>query len=627
MVDQSTVVKVVVGALGAMYLDAKYFLGHDLNGIRSVLVSRRNVTNREAADTCNNFYVIEEHCKTRPDAVMLVYGTKQWTYAQSMTEILRWANYYISLGLEKNDLVALNFTNKAAFVFAFCGAWAAGVTPALINFNLIDNALAHCVKVSTAKVMIFDDEALAAVSTAKDLLPGVRLICHKEQTAGADFCENISFQETLSRQPLSRPPNSRRSGQKMTSAAALIYTSGSTGLPKAAVVPWAKYGSSAVASSGLIGIKQSDRFFTCMPLYHGTANILGFGSCLATGATFCLGHRFSNKTFWPDVRQTKATIIQYVGEVCRYLLAAPPSKLDTQHSVRMAYGNGMRPDVWERFRQRFGIETICEFYASTEGVGGSFNHNSNSLGAGAVGKLGKLGRTLNPAVAIVQVDLDTELEKRDPKTGICIQSPAGQPGELMYMLEEGNAEKSFVGYFGNQKASDSKLVRDVVKKGDLYMRMGDLMSIDADGFTYFHDRLGDTFWWMGDKVSTTEVAVAIGSFPGIAEANVYGVQLPNHDGRAGCAAVNLDPATPINWQHLGAHVSKALPKYAVPLFVRVCEQMASTGNYKQQKVGLRNEGVDHSKVGQDRLLWFKDGTYTEFAPQDWQALVAGKARL
>ncbi|BFZ55408.1 long-chain fatty acid transporter fat1 [Savitreella phatthalungensis] len=623
MVDQSSVIKALVAGLGVMYVDAKYFVGHDLNGVRSILRARRNVASREAADVCNNFYVIEDHLKSRPDAVMLVYGSREWTYKQAMTEILRWANYLISLDLKSGDLVALNFTNRPAFVFAFCGAWAAGVVPALINFNLVDNALAHCVKVSTAKVMIFDDEAAKNVSTAKDLLPGVKFICYSED-ARADFAENITAAD-LSRQPLSRPPNSRRGGQKMTSPAALIYTSGSTGLPKAAIVPWAKYGSSAVASSGLIGITQSDRFYTCMPLYHGTANILGFGSCLAVGATFCLGHRFSNKTFWPEVRQTRATIIQYVGEVCRYLLAVPPSPLDGQHNVRMAYGNGMRPDVWERFRQRFKIPTITEFYASTEGVGGSFNHNSNSLGAGAVGKLGSLGRALSQSYAIVKVDTDTEELVRD-KNGLCVLCGPGEPGELMYVLEEGNAERAFVGYFGNQKASDSKLIRNVAKKGDLYMRMGDLMSVDADGFTYFHDRLGDTFRWKGENVSTTEVAEAIGSFPGIAEANVYGVQLPNHDGRAGCAAVDLDPSTKVDWEKLGQHVAKALPKYAVPLFVRIT-RMQSTGNYKQQKVGLRNEGVDHSKCGGDQIKWFKNGRYVDFEPRDWQALVAGQAKL
>lgn len=446
-----------------------------------------SVAKKEKADRANVYYYVEDHLKSTPDKVFIVYEGQNWTYRQAMDEIHRRANYFLSLGIEKHEIVALNFTNKPAFVWAYFGLWAIGATPAFLNYNLADAPLLHCLKVSTARYLLFDDEVAANVSTIKDQLASVPItaICHKE-AAGVDWATNIGPAD-FARQSTAQPPVARRNKQKVTDPAHLIYTSGSTGLPKAAIVPWSKYCSGVKASSGIVGLNASDRFYSCMPLYHATAAILGLGSCLMVGATFIIGHKFSNKTFWKDVSDNDATAIQYVGEVCRFLCLAPESPYERKHRVRLAYGNGMRPDVWERFRSRFGISEICEFYASTEGVGGSFNTNTNSFGAGAVGRAGKLARALAANQLNVKISLDTEKPLRDAK-GLCIPAEKGEPGELLYMVEQGVPERSFVGYFGNKKASESKLLRDVKKKGDTYMRTGDLVSVDHDGFIYFIDR-------------------------------------------------------------------------------------------------------------------------------------------
>lgn len=102
-----------------------------------------------------------------------------------------------------------------------------------------------------------------------------------------------------------------------------------------------------------------------MPLYHATALLLGFNMMIRAKGTLVLGHKFSAQTFWDEVRDSKATCIGYVGEMCRYLLSAPPTEKDRVHNVRLAFGNGMRPEVWNRFRHRFGIDTIAELYAAT----------------------------------------------------------------------------------------------------------------------------------------------------------------------------------------------------------------------------------------------------------------------
>jgi acyl-CoA synthetase (AMP-forming)/AMP-acid ligase II len=248
-----------------------------------------------------------------------------------------------------------------------------------------------------------------------------------------------------------------------------------------------------------------------MPLYHTSAAILGFLSMLSSGRTLVIGRKFSTKTFWKDVRDSDATIIQYVGETCRYLLAAAPQRdpetgenLDTKHKVRMAFGNGLRPDVWDRFKKRFGIAAISEFYASTEGIGGTWNLSHNDFSSGAVGRNGVLLQILlGGSLAIVEVDWSTELPFRDSKTGLCKRVAQGKPGELLYKLDETDIKKTFQGYYNNKDATEGKIVRNVLRKGDAYYRTGDIIVSDADGRWYFNDRIGDTFRWKSENVSTS----------------------------------------------------------------------------------------------------------------------------
>lgn len=204
----------------------------------------------------------------------------------------------------------------------------------------------------------------------------------------------------------------------------------------------------------------------------------------------------------------------------------------------------------------------------------------------------------------------------------------GAAGEMLYALDAADIGKLFQGYFNQEKSTNSKIMRDVFVKGDAYFRTGDLISWDGER-TFFNDRIGDTFRWKSENVSTNEVAEALGTHPIVQEANVYGVSLPHHDGRAGCVALVLgqepDAAA---LQDLASHVKTKLPKYAVPLFLRVIKgQMEITGTNKFQKVKVRDEGVDHSKVGDDRLFWMKDGTYVEFERRDWEDMNGGRVKL
>ena len=337
--------------------------------------------------------------------------------------------------------------------------------------------------------------------------------------------------------------------------------------------------------------------------------------------------------------ETKATVIQYVGETLRYLLAAPPSPDDkTKHNVRMAFGNGLRADVWDKFRNRFGVDTIAEFYGATEGVGGTFSFSRNTFSSGAMGQMGALSSLISSRrTKVVQVDWDTEAPYRDPKTGFCVALPKGQIGELITLLEAEDISARFQGYHNNPEASSKKILLDVFSKGDAWYRTGDVIRIDSENRIYFSDRIGDTFRWKSENVSTAEVGDVLGHHRLVLEANVYGVQVPGHEGRAGCAAVLLTPESLLPsgevkediLESLATWCMNSLPKYSVPLFLRIVKEVVATGNNKQQKTGLRKEGIDPNLITSDRMYWLKPGSmkYEPFGRAEWDGLGARKVKL
>jgi acyl-CoA synthetase (AMP-forming)/AMP-acid ligase II len=437
--------------------------------------------------------------------------------------------------------------------------------------------------------------------------------------------------------------------------------SGTTGHPKACPFESRRAGGLAggrIRSLDLEPGPNGDRWYVCMPLYHGTGCTTAV-SCMLSGATLCIGKKFSTSRFWSDVRDSNSTAFVYVGETARYLLANPPSEMDRKHKVKVMFGNGMRPDVWPRFVERFGIKTVAEFFNSTEGVFSLINICRGPFSATAVGHHGAILRhRLRNTYMPVEIDLETNTIFRDPKTGFAKRKPYEEGGEIIVALP---AEEAFVGYYKNPEATNKMFVRNVFKKGDLFYRTGDALRRDEDGKWFFLDRLGDTFRWKSENVSTAEVSEVLGNFPGIVEANVYGVEVPGHDGRAGCAAIYVDPANlaSFDFNALLAHARAKLPKYAVPVFIRVLSNLTTMHNNKQNKVPLRNDGIDLLKLRErtekealasglekesikyDTVYWcpsslshtkgaVQNGQYVEYTEADWNALkgdVAGAAKL
>lgn len=435
-----------------------------------------------------------------------------------------------------------------------------------------------------------------------------------------------------------RPGNEYRDGVTGEFPIFLFYTSGTTGVPKARALQTQRsyaLGEPRKRTTGLKGDPNADTWYDCMPLYHGTGCTIAVG-CMITGIRLAIGRRFSLRNFWQDIHDSDANCFVYVGETARYLLAAPPSPLDKDHKLKSMYGNGMRPDVWREFMDRFNIPCTNEFFNSTEGMFVLLNVCTGPFHDAHVGHHGALQRYKFRNI-YVPVEIDHEngdIIWRDPKTGFAKRKPYEEGGEILVACR---TKDDFCGYWNNQEATDKRFERDVFPKGDLWYRTGDALRRDSEGRWFFLDRLGDTFRWKSENVSTAEVAEVLGRFPNVVESNVYGVEMPNHDGRAGCAAIYIPPESreSFDWKGLLEHGRNALPKYAVPVFLRLVQTPTPMHNNKQNKAPLRKEGIDPRKIAEgsagkdDPIMWLPPGAdrYMEFKQSDWDAIVRGKAKL
>ncbi|KAF2666895.1 acetyl-CoA synthetase-like protein, partial [Microthyrium microscopicum] len=628
------------------YLNGRWRLGSDLKNLYSFIITQVIGNIREKKDAVNLFYKFEEHAKTSPDRVFLIYNGKSFTYKESYERVLRYGTWLkTKFGIQKNNVVAIDFMNSDTFIWLWFGLWSIGAKPAFINYNLMGTPLLHSVKASGTAILIVEDEVWGTLDD--ETKAGLQAANFREDGGALQvlpFTSSVALE--IDNIIGKREPNEARSGQKLNNMAILIYTSGTTGLPKPAVVSWGKVGVSPDLVRRWLGLSPEDIFYTCMPLYHSSAAVLGVGGVLAAGCAISIGRKFHRQGFWDDCRASKATVIQYVGETCRYLMSLPPSAQDKNHNVRMAFGNGLRPDVWPAFKERFGVQTVAEFYAATEGPSALFNLSNNSFSEGSVGVSGAvIGTLLGGTSVVVDMDFDENKPVRNAQ-GFCTKSKPNSPGELLFKLDETDIEKNFQGYYKNKGATSSKVLRNVLVKGDAYFSTGDVLRRDHEGRWYFCDRIGDTFRWKSENVSTAEVAEVLGQKSKLLEeTNVYGVLVPGHDGRAGCAAVVLSPEQQAKFQASGAvdahtlqelasHAQKNLPRYAVPLFLRVFkDEQASnrTGTNKQQKHMLREQGVEPSKVTEngDMLFWLAPGesTYRQFGEAEYKMLSAGQVKL
>lgn len=531
-------------------------------------------------------------------------------------------------------MVALYLINSADFPVIWLALWCIGCAPALLNYNLKGDSLIHCLKISGVKLVLVDGDE-ECVERFMDVMQEVE----QDLIVATAFVDEGLLERVYSSKVVV-PGDEYRENVSVDDPTCLLYTSGTTGLPKAGMYGIGRYherGNPANLPYGQKAAPNGDRWYCCMPLFHGTGGLAVMGA-LTCGLSAAVGRKFSVSTFWNDIHDSEATIFVYVGEAARYLLMAPPHPLERDHPrLRGMYGNGMRPDVWNRFRERFQVPDIIEFFNSTEGVLGLVNWCRGPFTDHAVAQHGAiLRRDLHDILVPVAIDPETGAVNRDPKTGFVKRNSYNEGGEILVKIP---SEKAFAGYYNNPEATSKKFERDVFQKGDLYYRSGDALRRDDDGRWFFLDRLGDTFRWKSENVSTAEVAEVLGHYPGVSEAMVYGVLVPKHDGRAGCVALRFSlatHATNFDWKGFLAFARSKLPKYGVPVFVRLVSDSSKTDNNKQNKAPLRDEGIELERYGEkvlggqdDVVFWVPPGseTYVRFGKEDLEKLRSGLTSL
>ncbi|GAC1336719.1 MAG: long-chain-acyl-CoA synthetase [Beijerinckiaceae bacterium] len=561
--------------------------------------------------------IVEELAVKHADKPAIVSDRERFTYAEWNGRANRYARWMRAQGLRKGDAVALFMPNRADYICVWTGGAKAGCITALINSNLTGKGLAHCIAIAEAKCIIVDAALVQEFEAARGLIdPSVCVFVHGEvptsnlprvDTALAEFsANNLGAAE---REPMT-----------IADKALYIYTSGTTGMPKAANINQSRLMRMMLGFAGATGASTKDTIYVALPLYHSTGGICGVGLALCVGGTCIIREKFSAREFFPDIVRHQCTLFVYVGELCRYLLATPPNAADTAHHLRACFGNGLRPDIFEAFRERFRLPRILEFYGATEGNISLFNFDSMS---GAVGRIPKwLERKFS--VKIVRFDIEREEVARG-QDGLCIECAPDEVGEVLGEIVDDPKKPAnkFDGY-ADKAATEKKILRDVFRRGDAWFRSGDLMKKDSRGYFYFVDRIGDTFRWKGENVSTTEVAETITTFPGVREAIVYGVRVPGSDGRAGMAAVVPDDVAHFDLAGLRAHLKAHLPDYACPMFLRLQDHLEITGTFKPRKMELVAEGFDPAKTSDPIYVEDKSAqAYVRMDAARYASLVSG----
>jgi len=535
------------------------------------------------------------------------------TLAARANRIARWA---VAQGFAKGEVVALLMPNCPDYVATWLGLTRAGCIVALINTNHAGEALLHSLRVARATSVIVDSAfvpVLAAVADKLALDTGIWV-------RGEAVALWPSFEAALAPCDDAPVPAREIALPQQRDTALLIYTSGTTGAPKAARVTHGRIVEWSFWFAGMMDARADDRLYDCLPLYHSTGGVVAIGAMLVKGGSVLIRARFSASRFWADVADGGCTIFQYIGELCRYLVASPPHPRERDHKLRLACGNGLQREPWLAFAERFAVPQILEFYAATEGSVSLYNCEGKP---GAIGRVPPFLAQRFP-VALIRCDAETGTPLRDD-AGRCIPCAPDEIGEAIGRVLDAAATpaRQFDGYT-DHAASEKKVLSDVFAPGDRWFRTGDLMRKDASGYFFFVDRIGDTFRWKGENVATTEVAGAIRACPGVADAVVYGVKVPGHEGRAGMATITT--ADGFDLAALWTHLDAAFPAYAQPLFLRIAPGLDQTGTFKLTSTKLAREA--YAQAGDP--VWFNDRARRGFIACDAALIAAiekGEKRL
>ncbi|XP_064651378.1 long-chain fatty acid transport protein 2-like [Lineus longissimus] len=567
--------------------------------------------------------MFEAAVKHNPQKTFLWNEGIAYSYAQVDEKATQVARFADGIGLKCGDCVAMMIFNSPEFVWTVYGLQKLGVQVALLNTNIRSKSLQHCLTVSETKTVIFGQDLQDAVESVADFLSSERYsVWIQGSVVPSPYQAMDSVTVGMSTTPVD--PIVRNS-VKATDPIVYIYTSGTTGLPKAAIITQNRPCSASAMVPVLCNITEDDVVYLTLPLYHSAAFLIGLAGTVRAGCTAVLRRKFSASVFWDDCRRYDVTAFVYIGELLRYLVNMPEQPNDKDHKVRVILGNGLRPEIWAAFKDRFNIKEIREFYAATEGLGLFMNLGDKP---GSIGRCSPILKRIYP-LNFLKFDYENETAYRGPD-GRCVPAKPGETGLYVCAIQAG--KRDFDGYKGKKELNEKKILRNVFKEGDAYYNSGDLLKVDDMHDVYFIDRVGDTFRWKGENVSTTEVASVLADDERILHVNVYGVKVPGADGRAGMAAITMNEGCTVDQEFLADLYKKVmgnLPVYARPIFLRMHEsELETTSTFKYIKTNLQKEGFNPSQVKEP--LYRLDSTKKAYSPINrifYDQVVLGKSKL
>jgi acyl-CoA synthetase (AMP-forming)/AMP-acid ligase II len=555
---------------------------------------------------------LQRHAQRQPDQLLLRYAERSYTYAQANALVNRHAHAYRELGIGRGDVVALMLENRPEYLWHLLGLHKLGAVAGLLNTQLRGDVLAHAVRVCQPKRVVIGSELWPAFAEARAALALERDTVHVDDDPDHPCDAQVPSLSALAARAGEGDPQVSNE-PRLRDLAAYIYTSGTTGLPKAALIKHERLYRAGAAWSAVLDYRPGDVMYNCLPLYHSNGLALATGSVITAGAGMVLARKFSSRRFWDEIRQHGATAFIYIGELCRYLLNAEPTPRDREHRVRVVTGNGLRPALWPEFQRRFGIARVAEFYGATEG---------NHVTVNFLNRVGSVGPML-PGMVLARWDEAGQEFLRDGR-GFLIEAGVGEPGILLGRIGRLHA---FEGY-RDEQATEQKIIRNAFRPGDAYFNTGDLLRLDLLRHLYFVDRIGDTFRWKGENVSTGELEAQISKWPEAAEVNAYGVEIPGTEGRAGMAALVLRDGSRFDPAAFQVHVDAELPAYARPLFVRLKRTLATTATFKLKKTELQREGFDPAATEDPIYLRHPArGEYVLVDPDLYTQVITGQLRL
>ncbi|TPG94016.1 long-chain-acyl-CoA synthetase [Pseudomonas caspiana] len=563
---------------------------------------------KDPTQPCGLGWSFEQATLRNPDGPALLQGEVALTYAQVNQWANRIAHHLIAQGIRKGDVVAVFIENRPELLVTILAVAKVGAISALLNTSQTRDTLAHSLNLVAPAAIIVGEELVPAFSAVRQRvsIEAARtwFVADRDTFSHPGIAPD-GFINLMTASADSSSANPASSQQVFFDDPCFyIYTSGTTGLPKAGVFKHGRWMRSS-ASFGLIALdmRPEDVVYCTLPLYHATGLCVCWGSAISGASGFAIRRKFSASQFWNDVRKYRATTLGYVGELCRYLVDQPPSAEDSKHRVTKMIGNGLRPGAWGEFKTRFGVNHICELYAASDGNIGFTNilNFDNTVGFSLM------------SWELAAYDHDSGAPIRDAK-GFMRKVAKGEQGLLLAKIDD---KAPLDGYTDPQK-TEKVVLHDVFEKGDRYFNTGDLLRNIGFGHAQFVDRLGDTYRWKGENVSTTEVENILLQHPNISEAVAYGVEVRNTNGRAGMAAITpAESLATLDFSELLAFARKQMPAYAVPLFLRVKVKMETTGTFKYQKTRLKDEAFDPGKTGDDPIYAWLPGTqtYVQVTPQ------------